>query len=187
MPQTGDDPISNESPFSSPAPSTSRRPLKNKIWQGICLLSLVGCVLTTVACYRSGPGSTMSDELELVCYFGCAVHSINERLYVSAFREPDWWSNGFPIRIHSDHGWSAGALSLIVMREFGDDSGMFGAAYASLVDEDPPAIRINVAVIMIPYWFAFLICLPCPTVYSVMHIRRRKSRNLPVSDGITKR
>jgi hypothetical protein len=136
MPQTAGDLISNESPFSSPASSTSRRSLKNTIWHGICLLSLFGCVLTSVAWYRSFPGSTMSDELELVCYFGCAVHSINERLYVSAFREPDWQSNGYPVRIRSDHGWSAGALSLIVMREFGDDSGMFGAAYASFVNEN---------------------------------------------------
>ena len=175
MPRTEGATISIESPSWAPAPATRKQRLTWSIWRGICLLSSIGCVLTLVAWYRSGPNSTVSDELELVCYYGCAAHSINERLYLSVFREPDWLSNGYPIRIHSDHGWSAGALSLIVMRDFSDDGGMFGAGYASLAAEDPPAFRIHVAVIMIPYWFAVLICVPCPAAYCLM--RRKRQEN----------
>ena len=80
-------------------------------------------------------------------------------------------SHGFPILIQSDFGWSAATFSRIVIQQYGDESGEFSCAYASFMDETPPAYRINVTVLMIPYWFALVSCLPSPILFWFCRLR----------------
>ena len=124
-------------------------------------------------------GSTVSDEVEIVCHVGVALHSFNNRLYFSIFEQPGWSLGADPLfRIEEDHGFSAAMFSHIVITEYGRSFRRFGCAFASMNDADPPAMRKNVAVVTFPYWFPIFTFAIYPVYYSIRRFRRgRDSSN----------
>ena len=69
--------MSHESPFGRVLTQASTTKLLRLVFVSIALTSAIASILVCVCWIRSDPDSTASDELELVCYFGCAAHSTN--------------------------------------------------------------------------------------------------------------
>ncbi len=151
----------------------------------IALLSLLIAAYLSTLWDRKGTMAT--DEMEFVCYFGVGVCSFEDRVYVSAFRQPSWRFRLHPdafVHATSSFRESSAFFNYVVMQEYGTSNGTFGFVASRLDKESSPAARYPVIILMLPHWPLVALFAILPLFHgTAMVARLRNAKRSPHVDS----